>query len=452
MKIKQALNPTRILAVGFPAIALLGAALLMLPVATVDGVTLSFWDALFTSTSAVCVTGLTVVNTGAVFTLFGQIVILFLIQIGGLGFMTVASMLFLAVGKRFSLRERLIIQESFNQDSLQGLVRLVRRTLLIALTVELAGALLLAITFVPAFGWGRGGFYSLFLAVSAFCNAGFDPLGMANSIEAYQADPMVNIPIMLLIIVGGLGFAVVIDCMPSADRCRRRMLHTRIVLWMTATLLVVGAALIALVEWNNPATLNKEGMNAGEKIMAAFFQSTTSRTAGFDCIGQAGMTPAGKLITDVLMFIGASPAGTGGGIKTTTFFAVMLAVWSITRKRQDYTVGKRRLGEQTVRRAFAIMAIGLVLVVTETLTISIIETAAGHSVALDDVLFEVISGFSTTGLSCSLTPQLQVVSRLLLTVTMLIGRVGPLTVSMALAGDATAKNAVRYPEDRLMVG
>lgn len=452
MNTKRILNPARILAIGFPAIAVVGALLLMLPVSTVEGVSLSFWDALFTSTSAVCVTGLVVVNTGAVFTLFGQIVLLLLIQIGGLGFMTVASLLFLAVGKRFSLRERLIIQESFNLDSLQGLVRLVRRTLLIAVTAELMGTVVLSFAFVPEWGWGKGLFSALFVAVSAFCNAGFDPLGMVNSLEAYAADPLVNIPVILLIVIGGLGFAVIIDCLPTREAAHKRMLHTRIVLWMTAVLLFAGAAMIALVEWNNPATLDKEGMNAAEKLMAALFQSTTSRTAGFDTIGQAGMTPAGKLITDMLMFIGASPAGTGGGIKTTTFFAVVVAVRSIARKRQDYTVGYRRLSEQTVRRAFVIVALALALVVGETLVISIIETATGHAVALEDVLFEVVSAFSTTGLSCSLTPQLQVVSRFLLTLTMLIGRVGALTVSLALAGDATAQNAVRYPADRLMVG
>lgn len=445
---KRTWGPARVLAIGFLALAVGGGLLLMLPVATKPGYALSFLDALFTATSAVCVTGLTVVNTGEAFTLFGQIVILLLIQVGGLGFMTVASLLFLAIGKRFSLRERLIIQESFNENTLQGLVRLVRSALLIAVTVEGVGALLLGCSFVPALGWGKGVFASVFLAVSAFCNAGFDPLGMANSLEAYQADPLLCIPIMLLIILGGLGFAVLIDL----THPRKVMLHSKVVLCMTAVLLVLGTLLIAVVEWNNPATLGKPGMGAGQKILAAAFQSVTSRTAGFDSIGQAGMLPAGKMVTMLLMFIGASPAGTGGGIKTTTFFIALLAVWTIVRRRQDYNVGKRRLGEQIIRRAYAIFTLGLMLVVVDTLLICMAESAAGSVLPLDTVLFEVVSAFSTTGLSCSLTPQLHMVSRGLLILTMLIGRVGPLTMSMALAGNAPGKNAVRYPEDRLMVG
>lgn len=446
------LAPARILVIGFLSIAVVGALLLLLPIATTPGHSLSFWDALFTSTSAVCVTGLTVVNTGEAFTLFGQIVILLLIQVGGLGFMTVASLLFLAVGKRFSLKERLIIQESFNENTLQGLVRLVRSALLIAVSVELAGAVLLSVSFIPDFGWGQGLWFSVFIAVSAFCNAGFDPLGMTNSLEAYQTDPLVCIPLMLLVIIGGLGFAVLTDLLHAPRHKRALMLHTRIVLRVTAGLLIAGALLLLLIEWNNPATLGKPGMNAGEKVLSAAFQSVTSRTAGFDTIGQAGMTPAGKLVTTLLMFIGASPAGTGGGIKTTTFFIIALAVWSIVSRRRDYNVCKRRLDDQLIRRAFAICTLGLALVLTDTLLICVVENAAGQTLPLDNVLFEVVSAFSTTGLSCSLTAQLHGIARLLLTGTMLIGRVGPLTISMALAGDATGKNAVRYPEDRLMVG
>ncbi|MGI6263949.1 MAG: TrkH family potassium uptake protein [Acutalibacteraceae bacterium] len=448
MKQKKRIDPVRILTLGFAALAVIGAGLLMLPAATGPETSLSFWDALFTSTSAVCVTGLTVVNTGAAFTLFGKTVLLCLIQIGGLGFMTLASLLFLAVGKRFSLRESLIIRESLNEDSFKGLAGLVRRIVGITLAVEILGAAALCFRFVPQFGWGRGIFFSLFIAVSAFCNAGFDPLGMANSLQAYQTDPLVNFAVMALVIVGGLGFAVVIDCF--SPRKRRRMLHTRVVLWLTGALVIGGAGLIALTEWQNPATLG--GLTTPQKLMAALFQSVTGRTAGFDTIGQGGLTPAGKLVTDGLMFIGASPAGTGGGIKTTTFFTVLLGVTAIVRRRRDYTLHKRRLDPQIVRRAFAIFVLGMTLVIVETMALCVMENAAGHPVALDTVLFEVVSAFSTTGLSCGITGGLLTASRFLLTLTMLIGRVGPLTVSMALAAGPKGQNAVRYPEDRLMVG
>lgn len=449
---KHWLKPGQVLAIGFLAVAVIGALLLMLPFATVEGESISFVDALFTSTSAVCVTGLIVVNTGVVFTLFGQLVILALIQIGGLGFMTMASLLFMAIGKRFSLKERLIIQESFNSDTLQGLVRLVRNAVAIAFAVETVGAVLLCFSFIPDFGFAKGLFYSIFVAVSAFCNAGFDPLGMTNSIETYVKDPMINIPISLLIIIGGLGFAVLMDMVHWRRHRHKLMLHTRIVFRMTAFLILTGAALIAIIEWNNPHTLGQEGMGTGHKIMASLFQSVTSRTAGFDTIGQGGMTPAGKMVTMLLMFVGASPAGTGGGIKTTTFFIVLLAVWSIIRKRQDYNISKRRLGEQIIRRAFAIFTLALALVVFNTLLICVSETACGNPLELDDVMYEVVSAFSTTGLSCGITPGLHTFSRLLLIFTMLIGRVGPLTVSMALSGDTARKNAIHYPEDRLMVG
>lgn len=449
---RRLLKPGQVLAIGFLAVAVIGALLLMLPFATVEGESIGFVDALFTSTSAVCVTGLIVVNTGAVFTLFGQLVILALIQIGGLGFMTMASLLFMAIGKRFSLKERLIIQESFNSDTLQGLVKLVRNAVAIAFAVETVGAVLLCFSFIPDFGFAKGLFYSIFIAVSAFCNAGFDPLGMTNSIEAYIKDPMVNIPIALLIIIGGLGFAVLMDMVHWRRHRHKLMLHTKIVFRMTAFLIVIGAALIAIIEWNNPATLNKEGMGPLHKIMASFFQSVTSRTAGFDTIGQGGMTPAGKMVTMLLMFIGASPAGTGGGIKTTTFFIVLLAVWSIVRRRQDYNISKRRLGEQVIRRSNAIFTLALALVVFNTLLICVSETACGNLLELDDVMYEVVSAFSTTGLSCGITSSLHTFSRLLLIFTMLVGRVGPLTVSMALSGDTARKNAIHYPEDRLMVG
>ena len=445
------LKPGQILTIGFLAVVLLGALLLTLPAATKDRDSLGFVDALFTATSSVCVTGLTVVNTGATFSLFGQVVIIVLIQIGGLGFMTMASLVFLAIGKRISLRERLVIQESFNADTLQGLVRLVRNAILVTLAVEGAGFLIFAIRFIPEFGLAKGLFFAVFLAISAFCNAGFDPFGYANSIEEYVADPVVNLTIMLLITLGGMGFSVVLDVVRNR-RFRALTLHSRVVLIMSGILFVSGALLIGLVEWANPLTLGRPELNPAERVMAASFQSVTLRTAGFDTIGQGNLTPAGQMISIIYMFIGASPASTGGGIKTTTFFIVLLSVGAMVRRKQDYNIFNRRLNEQLVRRALAIFTIALGLVMVDVVVISAAEAAAGNAETLADVLFETVSAFATVGLTRGITPNMSLVSKLLISVTMFLGRVGPLTVSMALSGGPGKADVIRYPEDRMMVG
>ena len=327
------MKPGQILAAGFGATILLGALLLMLPAAHLDGQTVGFVDALFTATSATCVTGLTVVNTGLTFSLFGKCVIMVLIQIGGLGFMTMASLLFMALGRRISLRERLIIQESFNADSLQGVVRLVRNAVLVTFTIEAAAAVILTVRLVPEFGLGEGIFSAVFLSVSGFCNAGFDPFGFANSIEEYVGDPVINIVLMLLVFLGGMGFAVILDILKNR-RFSKLMLHSRIVLIMTVSLLLSGALLTALLEWNNPRTLGDPSLNPAQKIMAAFFQSVTLRTAGFDTLGQGELTPAGHMVSIILMFIGAAPASTGGGIKVSTFFVLLLAVWTLPAEKR----------------------------------------------------------------------------------------------------------------------
>ena len=448
--ILQHMKPGQILAMGFFCVILLGTILLWLPLSTVDRHMLSPVDALFTATSAVCVTGLTVVNTGVTFSLFGQVVIIFLIQIGGLGFMTTASLVFLAIGKRISLRERLIIQESFNADSLQGMVRLVRNAILVTLTVEGAGVVVFACRLNPEYG-AKGLFYALFLAVSAFCNAGFDPFGFRNSIEEYVSDPVINLTLMLLITLGGLGFSVILDIL-HRRRFHALMLHSRIVLIMTGILFVSGALSIGVLEWNNPRTLGDPELNIPEKIMAACFQSVTLRTAGFDTVGQGGLTPAGQLVSIVYMFIGASPASTGGGIKTTTFFVVLLSMLSIVRRRQDYNIYGRRLNEQLIKRSLAVFTISLGLIVANTVLISAAETMTGGQETLAHVLFEVTSAFGTVGLSTGITPELCLVSELLIILTMFIGRVGPLTVSMALSGGPGKAGAIRFPEERVMVG
>lgn len=449
----RSLKPVQILALGFLAVILLGAGLLVLPIATVDRYMLNFVDAVFTATSAVCVTGLTVVNTGVTFSLFGQIVILCLIQIGGLGFMTITAMIFWVVGKRITLKERVILQESFNEESLQGMLKLVLNAIRVTATIEGVAAVLLALRFAPEFGVPRGIYNAVFISVSSFCNAGFDPFGYDNSLAPYVDDPAVNLIVMALIILGGIGFAVILDVVHHRH-WKKLALHSRVALAVTGALLLSGTCLIALLEWGNPGTLADPAadLNPAEKIMAAGFQSVTLRTAGYATIDQGALTPAGQMVSIIYMFIGASPASTGGGIKTTTLFIVLLSVLVMVRRKEDYNVAQRRLNFQLVRRAQAVVFLALGLVLADTVIICATEGAAGGAETLADILFEVVSAFGTVGLSTGITPELSVLSKLLVSLTMFIGRVGPLTVSMALSGGMRKPDAIRYPEDRIMVG
>lgn len=445
-------GPAQILTVGFLTVILVGAILLSLPAAVTEGaVPLRFLDALFTSTSAVCVTGLTVVNTGLVFSLFGKIVLVCLIQIGGLGFMTVAAILFMLIGKHISLRDRVVIQESFSADTLQGLSKLVRKAIVITFSIEALGALILMCRLIPAYGTGKGIFYSIFLAVSAFCNAGFDPFGFDCSLVPYQTDWLINIVLMALVVLGGIGFAV-ISKVCTLRKTKRLSLHCRVVLALSALLLVLGTLLFLLAEWHNPATLGKAEFSFGDKLLMASFQSVTLRTAGFDSIGQGALSPAGTLLSLVLMFIGASPASTGGGIKTTTFFIALVTVGSVIRQKEDYNIGKRRLSVQQVRKAHAILFLALSIVLLDTFLICLIQSFNGTPLAVTEVVYEVVSACATVGLSTGITATLAPLSKLILIATMFAGRVGLLTVTFALSGNPQKNNAVRYPEERIMVG
>ena len=449
--IRKGWPPTRILTVGFLAIVLLGALLLSLPVSAQDPAhPVSFFDALFTSTSAVCITGLTVVNTGLAFSFFGKLVLILLIQIGGLGFMTVAAILFILIGKHISLRERLLLQESLGSDSLQGLSKLVINAVMVTFVTEAIGGIVLMFRLVPEYGWGNGIFYSCFLAVSAFCNAGFDPFGFECSIVNYQTDPLINIVLMLLIIIGGIGFAVVVELLRPTKK--GLSLHTKVVLGVTAALLIVGTGLILLVEWNNPLTLGQPTLTFGEKVLMAAFQSTTLRTAGFDAINQGHLTQPALLIGMLWMFIGASPASTGGGIKTTTIFAALIALRSFVLGQEDYNIGKRRLPPQYIRKAFTLLLMALGLILTNALLICIIETVMGGPSSLPDLFYEVISACATVGLSTGITAALTPFSRFLLILTMFTGRVGLLTVTVTLSGNPAKNNAIRYPEEQMMIG
>lgn len=433
---------------GFAVIILIGGLLLNLPVASRDGQSVGLVNSIFTSTSAVCVTGLVVVDTGTHWTVFGQVVIALLIQIGGLGFMTMSTLFALIVGRRITLKERLLIQESLNQFDLEGLVRLTKRIIIATFTIEFIGACLFALVFIPEYGLGKGIAFGLFHGISAFCNAGFDLMGGFRSLTPYVSNPIINITAMLLIIIGGLGFSVWID-MYELIRTRsfsKISLHSKVVLTMTAFLIVTGAIFIFILEIGNPDTIRN--LPVSGKILAPIFHSVTPRTAGFNTLDTAALTMPSKFLTIILMFIGGSPGSTAGGIKTATAAILLLTVISVVKGKEDAEIFERHLPKYLVYRALAITVISLSLIFFVTMALSITESADFMT-----VLFESTSAFGTVGLSLGITPNLSTPGRIIISIMMFAGRVGPLSLVLALAQRAVRnKNNVKYPEDRIMVG
>ena len=443
-------RPERLLALGFLALIILGAILLALPQAAASGRSIGLFDSLFTSTSAVCVTGLVAVDTGLTFSLFGQIVLLLLIQVGGLGFMVFATLIMSMLGHRISLRERLLIRESMNVSSLSGLVQLTWIYGLMALSIELLGAGLLSIRMIPLYGPGKGLWYALFHAVSAFCNAGFDLFGHFASLTGFAQDPLVLLAISLMIVLGGLGFSVILETLRAREGFRGLSLHTRIVLISTGVLLAAGTLFYLLAEGQNPGTLNGETAGFGAKLLNAFFQSVTMRTAGFNSVNLLSMNDGSKLFSCLLMLIGASPASTGGGIKTTTVAAVVLLVISVIKGENEVNLSGRRLSGELTHRALAVTAIALAMLFSGTLLIVLFE---GGRFSLADILFETSSAVATVGVSAIGSPHLTLASRIVLLPMMFLGRVGPLTLAAALANrQGSSKTHIKYPEEQIMIG
>ena len=445
------LQPVQIIALGFMGMILLGACLLTLPVATRSGHSVGFLDALFTSTSAICVTGLITVDTGTVYSIFGQLVILLLIQAGGLGFMTVTTLIFIIIGKRISLSERMVIREQLNEETLSGLVKLIKRVLMVTFITEFIGAALLSIRFIPDFGLLKGIYFSFFHAISAFCNAGFDLIGNFQSLMPYANDFIVNFTICALIVTGGLGFIVILDISKKirSGRKSRLELHTKIVLITTVSLIVLGAIAFFLLEMNNPKTIGSPDLSPNGKFFASVFQSVTPRTAGYNTIDQNSMGGASKLLTVILMFIGASPAGTGGGIKTTTATVIFLLILAFIRGKKEVNVMHKRLDTGLILRAIVIVLLSLLLVLFVTFILMMTEN---KDFTLDKILFEVTSAFGTVGLTCGITPSLSGIGKLLIIMTMYGGRVGLLTLSLALAKHQRTKDArIRYPEGKIIL-
>jgi trk system potassium uptake protein TrkH len=441
--VEERLSPPQIVLLSFLSLILVGTLVLSLPLSVREGNSLSFLDALFTATSAVCVTGLVVVDTGTIFSRFGQVMILVLIQVGGLGLMTMTTLYWLFRGHRIKLRERLLVQEALNLSKLAGVVRLVRSILVTTFFVEALGAALLSCWFVPRLGPVKGVFFGLFHSISAFCNAGFDLLGGFRSFTSFPEETYLNLVLMGLILLGGLGFTVLID-LYQYRRFRRLSLHSNVVLSVTGGLLLAGFVLFLFLEGKNPATLGS--LTPWGRFLAASFQSVTPRTAGISTIPVKDMRQETQFFLIILMFIGASPGSTGGGIKTATLGTLLAAVWSVATGSQEIDIFHRRLPHRIVFKSLAIVIMDLGILIIAVILLSLVEGKEFMA-----VFFEAASALGTVGLSTGLTPNLTPLGKVILIVTMFSGRVGPLTLAVAL-GLRERRQAIRYPEERIIVG
>lgn len=431
------------LVLGFSGMILIGSLLLMLPIANHTGEVLPFIDAFFTATSATSVTGLAVRDTGTFFTTFGQVVIMILIQIGGLGFMTMATLFALVFRRKISLKDRLILQEAMNQGSMEGIVRLIRKVLFYSLIIEVSAAIILAMRFAMDMPLLKAIYYGLFHAVSMFNNAGFDLFGQYHSLMNYVGDPIVNIVVMFLIVTGGIGFIVIADLI-SYRKKHRLSLHAKVVLSMTTALIIIGFITIFIFEFTNKSTLAP--LSLGEKLWSALFQAVTPRTAGANTIDIGSMRQATQFFIIILMFIGASPGSTGGGIKTTTFTILAGAVIAMITRKNDVILFRYRLAQERIFKAVTITMLSLFWVIAIAMILSATETAPFLS-----ILFETMSAFGTVGLSMGLTTQLTDVGKLFICLTMFVGRVGLLTLAYAL-GPKKERELFRYPEGKIIIG
>jgi len=387
------------------------------------------------------------VDTGTHWTYFGKTVIMLLIETGGLGFMSVGTMVFFFLGKRITLKERLIMQEAMNVNSLQGLVKMVKYVLIFTFSIEAVGAVFFSTQFIPQFGIAKGIYYSVFHAVSAFCNAGFDLMGNFKSVTAYANNSVVILTISSLIAIGGLGFYVWVEIYNSKG-LKRLSLHSRVVIYTTLVLIFGGAILMFLFEMNNPDTM--QGMSIKGKVLSSIFASVSPRTAGFNSIALDKMTPAGNFLTIILMFIGGSPGSTAGGIKTATAVVLLMTVVSMVRGRDDTEIFQKRINKETVYKALVISVLGLAIVTVVTMILSITEQ---KGIPFEYFLYEATSAFATVGLTLGLTTKLTFVGKVIISLTMYAGRVGPLTIILALAKNKKAKSGtIKYPEDKILIG
>lgn len=434
-------NAVQTLTISFACLILIGAVLLSLPIASRSGQPLPFLDALFTSASASCVTGLVLYDTYTQFTVFGQIVLMLLIQIGGLSFMTVSILVSILLHRRIGLHQRSVLMDTIGALQMGGVVRMTRRALKITALWEGGGALLLSLWFCPRYGVGRGLWMALFHAVSAFCNAGFDLLGTGSSLTTAAGEPLLNMVLMALIIAGGLGFLVWDDVLVHRFRFRQYRLHSKIVLTATSVLFAAGAAFFYISEGDGLLA----GLPVGQKLLMAAFQSVTARTAGFNTMELAALSQSGTLLTMILMFIGAGSGSTGGGIKVNTFAVLLLSTLARVRRKEEVNLFHRRLDEETIHRAFSSVNLYFMVCLLGCMVLCL------QGIALDDALFEAISAIGTVGLSRGITAALPAASKIAVTLLMFAGRVGSMSVAMAVTRERPRPKLRNVPE-KILIG
>lgn len=454
-KKKKELSTTQVIMLGFLLAILAGTLLLMLPVCSKDGTFTPFLTSLFTATTCVCVTGLVVVDTYAHWSFFGQIVILLLIQIGGLGVVTLSTYILTLLGQKISLKQRLLLEDALNLDTIAGLLRFIRKVFTGTLIVEGIGAVLYMFVFIPEMGM-KGIWVSVFNAVSAFCNAGIDIIG-ASSLAPYVANPLINMTTMLLIVMGGIGYVVWWDVLSVWKRYKsgaihrnhvwnKLRLHSKVVLTTTLGLILAGFIITLLLEWNNPETLGM--LSIPVKIQAALFQSVTLRTAGFFTVSQKGLYNSTAFLSLIFMFVGGSPVGTAGGIKTTTVAILLIATWSTIKGRDFSAIFNRKINPATVRKALSVTIISFsAALVALTLILTFCE---GDFM---DLTFEVFSAIGTVGLTRGITPGLNTIGRIIIIICMYLGRTGPISLVIALNNiRSKSTGAIEYPEESITVG
>ncbi len=435
------LNPPLFLTLGFGIMILIGGILLNLPFVSKSGESVGFINALFTASSASCVTGLVVVNTAEYWNIAGQLIILFLIQIGGLGIMTLATLFPIIMSKKIGLTSRQIIREQLNVETMSGMVKLLKYVIYFTLTVELIGAVLMSSVFIPRYGVNTGIWYSIFHSISAFCNAGFDVLG--TSIVPFKNNIIINIAIMLLIIIGGLGFQVTAELYQKKS-IKNLHVHSKIVLLMSFILIVGGALGFLLLERSNGATIGNE--TTFNKVLQSLFQSVVARTAGFNSVDLSKIRESSVVLLIMLMFIGGSPGSTAGGLKTTTFGVLFISMISTIRGEQKAVVFKKTIPTGIILKSLAIVMISISLVILISFALTISE-----EFVFIDIFYEVVSAYATVGVSRGITPFLSDIGKIIITITMYIGRIGPLTMAYAF-GKKKRTSKIEYPDESISVG
>ena len=450
------LHTTQIIALGFVIMILIGSFLLSLPMAAADRVVTPYIDALFTATTSSCVTGLVTVTTGEHWSLFGQAVILIMIQLGGLGVVSFTTLLLIMADKRINLKQRLLIQEAYGFDTLTGLVRMVKKMLKGTIIVEGIGALFYMLIYIPRYGVMKGAWVSVFTAVSAFCNAGMDLMG-ADSMMGYVDHPLMNMITMALIVIGGIGFIVWWDVIEMFKRIRNEKmsvkmswrymsLHSKVVLTVTAFLIIGGAAVFFMLEYNNPLTMGN--LSLGGKLWASLFQSVTLRTAGFASIDQSGLRTASVLLGCVFMFIGGSPGGTAGGVKTATVALLAFAVMSMIAGKEDVELGRRRISRGNVMKGLSVVLLQVFFLMISTFAMCCLETE--HSLTV--IMYETFSALGTVGLTMGLTESLSLAGKIVIIASMYFGRLGPITMAMMLNSNTKKqKGHIKFPDGKIYV-